>query len=96
MYRLFDWDCPKCESLFDALVWHDAENLLPPKQAEQTCPMCNTTMVMKRRQGGGASCPAPYMGEKILNPSICGGNYDTMGGERAPTLPQVRAGRGVQ
>jgi hypothetical protein len=36
------------------------------------------------------SCPAPYMGEKVLNPMVSGGGFDTTGHKALPALPEFK------
>lgn len=84
MFRLFDWECPGCSTRFAATI-NVPQGEKPQKTAEQTCPACDLTALMDRMY---LSAPAPYMGEKVCNPKMMGGNFDTMGGARAPTLPK--------
>lgn len=84
MLRLFDWKCKPCGQAHEALVPvpHGEDT---PGEAFVHCADCGDSTAHERQM----SLPAPYMGEKVLNPSVRGGNYDTMGHKALPDLPDL-------
>ena len=77
MFRLFDWQCTKCNRI--------AERVEPAelKHLHADCPVCGTMTNHDRI----LSAPAPYLGEKPHNPEMMGGKFDTMGMRAPPCGP---------
>ena len=84
MLRLADWKCDTCGELGEELVEVPRGESLP-KQQELVCATCNAETTHTRQ----LALPAPYMGERPLNPRMFGGSFDTMGREAPPDLPEL-------
>ncbi len=85
MWKPVDWECEKCNQPHEETVWipHGGER---PAKADFLCPHCKSISTHTSVLG----LPAPYMGEKMLNPRMYGGRCDTMGHvehEKLPDLP---------
>ena len=52
------------------------------------CPRCKEALPHRRV----LSLPAPYLGERVRNPCVRGGAFDTMGNAPVPALPDLPAG----
>lgn len=87
VYRLYDWRCTECnvpeEHLTECPVGET-----PRKRSRLMCRWCGGITPHERLM----SCPAPYMGERVLNPMVRGGSFDTMGQASPPPLPDLPAG----
>jgi hypothetical protein len=85
MWKPIDFECDVCgfkhEEFFD--IGMGAER---PTHTVLACPGCNGELTMHHSVIG---LPAPYMGEKVLNPRMYGGNYDTMGAREFEPLPDL-------
>lgn len=82
MLRLYDWECTLCGTVHEELV-EGGE-----RRSRCECPDCRTTTMHER-------CfpkPAAYMGEKVYNPMVAGGAFDTTGQARLPELPKLPHG----
>lgn len=85
MYRLFDWACPECGTLREALV-DVPSGTKEPTSTYLACAKCSVAYEHTR----APSLPAPYCGDKVFNPEVRGGKWDTLGGRsfvQAPELP---------
>ena len=83
MLRLWDWECSGCRTRQEHLI-EVPKGQWVPKVAQFDCPVCGEVT----HQGRLMSAPAPYMGEKTLNPIVRGGRFDTAGNQELPELPQ--------
>lgn len=79
MLRLFDYACRLCGYEAEYLVEDGAPS------THDTCKICLRKGWLDRR----LSLPAPYTGERVLNPMIRGGTHDTCGFERPPPMPAL-------
>lgn len=84
MYRLFDFECDSCGTRAEALVSVPAGES-PPKSIEADCWMCECVTGHSRIM----PLVARYLGEKVFNPAVYGGRFDTMGHQALPSLPDV-------
>lgn len=87
MYRLYDVQCLRCGRVSEALI-ACRRGKLPQAQVWEPCPQCGRV----RRHARLLSPPAPYMGEKVYNPHVSGGAFDTLGQEAVPALPDLPPG----
>jgi hypothetical protein len=90
MFRLFDWQCCECGAVEEQLIGVERGDFVPDL-AIFFCAKCSTTTNQTRC----VSLPAPYMGERPLNPMVTGGQFDTMGYEREPNSSVLRDGMTV-
>lgn len=90
MWKPVDYQCQNCGCDHEETVWipHGGER---PAAAEFVCPYCGIGDDGDGRREHHAimGLPAPYMGEKILNPPMYGGTYDTMGAREMQDLPDL-------
>lgn len=86
MFRYYDFECGDCRDVHPLLIQVPAGQAVP-QWSDDECPNCGSITRHERRM----SCPAPYMGEKVYNPSVSGGKYDTMGYKKAPKIPELPA-----
>lgn len=87
MYRLYDWRCRVCERTDEHLT-QCRDGTKPKRQMLLCCRWCGVPRVHDRM----ISPPAPYMGERVINPMVRGGRFDTMGHEAPPMLPDLPSG----
>ncbi len=90
MFRNYDWDCTRCGHTRESVV-EFPQGTAPPKQTRLSCETCRRVVVHVRRR---VNLPAEYLGERPLNVSISGGNFDTMGHKRLPALPEFKGETG--
>ena len=85
MWKPVDFECEICgfkrEEFVDVPVGGER-----PSTHRFSCPGCNGELTLHHSVIG---LPAPYMGEKILNPQMFGGNFDTMGAREFEPLPDL-------
>lgn len=85
MFRLYDFVCTQCkvkdEHLVDTPHGEKVALLI-----RDWCYQCNDTVDHERVM----SMPAPYMGEKVVNPIMHGGKNDTAGKKALPPLPELK------
>lgn len=84
MFRLYDWGCDDCNYLHEPLIDVPVGGAVP-LVAYFYCPLCEETTKHERE----LSLPAPYMGERVCNPCVRGGSFDTMGNSPVPSLPEL-------
>jgi hypothetical protein len=84
MFRQYDFECVVCRNVATDLV-DVPHNTTPPKHQNKACPVCNQETKHDKLIG----LPAPYMGEKVYNPQISGGSFDTMGNRKSCKLPTI-------
>lgn len=89
MFRQYDFECCLCGGVHADLV-NVPSGAKPLGLYELRCPHCDCCANHQRLM----SCPAPYMGEKVLNPSVRGGAYDTMGYKPLPQPPRLKSDNG--
>lgn len=82
--KLIDFQCRKCQSVSEELIIL-REGDRRPKQRIAYCMPCNE----ETEQDAIMGLPAPYMGEKVCNPEMYGGECDTMGFKPMPDLPDL-------
>lgn len=86
MFRRYDWECQQCSAVFERIVQfpqaQPAPKTLGEVEAEElTCPSCNGDASTAQRL---ISMPAEYHGERVLNPIVRGGKFDTVGARTVP------------
>lgn len=79
---LYDLECQSCGHKHEMLANYQPS----PIYAGIECPGCGRYANHKRLP----SLIAPYFGEKILNPEVMGGSFDTMGKGKVARLPEFR------
>lgn len=84
MFRLYDFECLECGNIQEILV-DTPRGESPSKITQGDCETCEATTSFERR----LSLPAPYMGERVLNPVMHGGRFDTAGMRDLPDLPDL-------
>lgn len=84
MMRLFDWSCSSCGTRAEQLVRVPAGQDLVKRRA-LPCDPCGGYEL----HAVALSLPAPYMGERVINPMVRGGSFDTMGYRQQPALPDL-------
>ena len=87
MHRMFDWRCASCGSTRERIVW------VPARAANPTtmtlwCDACAAKTEHERL----ISMPARYMGDRVRNPCVTGGSFDTMGFAPVQPLPDLPDG----
>lgn len=91
MFRNYDWECQTCGRVFERVVSF-AQGSKPPRLLgdsdadEQLCPHCHADATTAERL---ISLVAPYTGEKVLNPIVRGGQFDTAGMKTVPRPPEI-------
>lgn len=84
MWKPVDFQCGVCghirERFIDVPIGQDR-----PESMTFRCHECNADTTHHSIIG----LPAPYMGEKVLNPQMYGGEYDTMGHREPMPLPDL-------
>lgn len=89
MFRNYDWMCDGCASKVEyGMKLSQIDNEKPPEEIQLFCRVCEEFKLHARL----LSLPAPYMGEKVCNPQVHGGKFDTMGEAPVPSLPELPAG----
>ena len=83
-FRLWDYECDRCETRSEQLAEAN-HGELPKKHDEYACRTCRALTPHTRV----ISMPAKYTGERVSNPHIHGGSFDTMGHERMHDLPDL-------
>lgn len=81
-FRSYDWECTQC----GCVAWHLVDvphGELPPRTAELPCLECDEMTEHDKV----ISLVAAYMGEKMLNPIVHGGKFDTAGRRELPSMP---------
>lgn len=87
MYRLYDFECGACGARDEHLV--DVPRCEPvPRVITADCRHCAQECEHERI----VSLPAPYMGERLCNPLVHGGRFDTTGNRALTPLPDLPAG----
>lgn len=84
MWRPVDFRCDVCGSDLEEFVYIPIGGERPSEMILH-CHRCNDVTIHHSVIG----LPAPYMGEKILNPQMYGGTYDTMGAREMEDLPDL-------
>ena len=86
MLKLYDWECQRCGAIQEHAVEVPAK-MLAALSMRAGCRRCKTRTTHKRLM----SAPAPYVGEKTVNPRFGGGSgaRDTLGMVRGPSLPEL-------
>ena len=84
MWKPVDFKCSSCGATHEETVWVPQGDPRPSTTCCD-CPACGDTCPHDSVLG----LPAPYMGEKILNPQMFGGAYDTMGARELHDLPDL-------
>ena len=87
MFRNYDWQCSKCDSVKEFLV-EFPQGDKPPKVIIEQCAPCQKETKMTRC----LVLPSKYMGETVVNPMVAGGRFDTVGQRKLPDLPQMPEG----
>ena len=87
MFRNYDWSCCSCGSVREHLVQFPQGDD-PPELLQLECLRCDRSEPHRRC----ISLPAEYHGERVLNPVVRGGNFDTAGKRALPPLPDLPAG----
>jgi hypothetical protein len=87
VFRFFDFQCTVCNVVRDAVIEYP-QGETPPKTQQLTCFDCQKETRHERL----ISMPAEYHGEKVLNPVVSGGSFDTAGKKQVPTLPDLPRG----
>jgi hypothetical protein len=82
--RLYDWQCEDCGSVSERLVTVP-HGEAPARSYELECLACADYTDHTRL----ISPPARYMGEKVHNPMISGGRFDTTGHRPLPAYPDM-------
>jgi hypothetical protein len=88
MFRLYDWECNKCETVIDAMI-DVPHGEAPRDNAQFYCLICKRVRPMTRCQ---VNLIAEYHGERVLNPIVHGGEFDTAGAAKVPMVPMLRDG----
>ena len=83
-FKLIDFACSVCGHEMESLVDVPAGSERP-KWRSDWCPVCET----HTHQDALIGMPAPYMGERVCNPEMYGGEFDTMGAKELPKLPDL-------
>lgn len=78
-FRIYDWECGGCNSERECVVSYETGKA-PPLRQPLYCHTCKAETEHRRL----LALPGPYYGEKVLNPLVSGGQFDTAGYERAP------------
>ena len=81
MFRSHDWQCSICERVQWALIWVSS-GCDAQRHLISDCPTCERAT--EHRQI--ISLTAEYHGERVLNPIVHGGSYDTAGTRELPTM----------
>lgn len=84
MYRLDDWECAECGAIRESL---EDDSARKAREAVIDCDECGEATRHEWRM----SMPAPYTGEQVRNPICHGGEFDTVGKEKPPRLPEFQA-----
>jgi hypothetical protein len=79
---MYDLQCQGCGHVHESLAAYNASGFYL-----RVCPGCRKEKQHKRLP----SLFAPYMGERVLNPQVSGGKFDTMGQGKVTRLPPFRA-----
>lgn len=82
MFRSFDWECQTCGNVDWRVVGVPSGSSVPTEHL-WPCDMCEAETLHDRV----LSLPAPYMGERVYNPQVAGGKFDTLGHKIGPSLP---------
>lgn len=80
-FRFYDWECARCGVVAEHLVSVPTGEDVP-REMDEHCEHCGRWGKHERLM----SCPGPYFGEKVINPQVHGGKYDTMGKKRLPRI----------
>lgn len=83
MFRNYDWQCSCGETVQFMVQFPTGDR--PVAQLGLWCGTCQAVTVHDRL----ISLTAPYMGEKMLNPMVSGGKFDTMGMASLPKIPDA-------
>lgn len=84
VFRFYDWQCTACDEQAERLT-NVPHGEPVPRQDVMECHACGQFCLHERLM----SAPAEYMGEKVHNPMVSGGRFDTMGMRRLPKLPDI-------
>ena len=87
MFRRYDWECQECLGVREVVV-EFPQGESPPRTLNMACPTCRDVNVHERM----LSLPAEYHGERVLNPIVRGGQFDTAGQRPLPALPDLPPG----
>jgi len=84
MFRLYDWECPKCGFVAEGVV-EFPQGAPPPLSQGMFCGSCGKTSQHRRM----LPKVGKYLKDRSFNYAMCGGNYDTMGYKQGPSLPDL-------
>lgn len=84
MYRFYDWRCTNCKAVTEHLV-DVPDGKVPPKGKKLECPWCEGDHPHVRL----LSVPAEVHCDKVHNPKVMGGEFDTLGHRPLPKLPEL-------
>lgn len=82
MFRNYDWQCCGCNTVREHVIQFPQSDK-PARLLGLYCSGCKLVALHERL----ISLTAPYMGERVLNPMVAGGQFDTMGAKTPPSLP---------
>src|SRR3990167_3168075 len=84
MFRSWDWECARCGTEQWALI--DVPHGQPsPTRTTMPCGACSAETMHERLP----PLLATYMGERVCNPMVSGGSFDTTGNVQPPPLPDL-------
>ena len=87
MFRNYDWECTVCHAMREHIVQFPQGDK-PPQFETIACEECERETWHQRL----ISLPAEYHGERVFNPVVRGGSFDTAGFKALPSLPDLPAG----
>lgn len=83
MFRLYDWECSRCNAKREHVVdFPQGES--PPSAQRLWCDPCGAVRDHVRL----FPLPARYLYDRPFSPEVVGGQFDTMGAKRMPALPK--------
>lgn len=78
---IYDLECMRCERVQETIAEYNTTGLY-----SLVCSRCGRETVHKRLP----SLFAPYMGERVFNPMVSGGKFDTTGNAKVTRLPKFK------
>jgi len=87
MWKPGDWECKSCGGVTEHFLSVPHGGVMP-QTIDRECAACGFDGEHTRR----LALIAPYMGEKVHNPMVSGGKFDTVGNKRPPSLPTLPQG----